>query len=101
MNEYLLKAIIRLFAIVAKGNVTDESRERIKFIVYRQASSENAEEYLKIFEEFTCQVIEKQYAPPAQGEWAWIRRQKSLWKSGPISCSFASASISKAPFSKK
>ncbi len=53
MNEYLLKAIIRLFAIVAKDNVTEESRERIKFIIARQASSEDAEEYLKIFEDFT------------------------------------------------
>ena len=49
MNEYLLKAIIRLFAIVAKGNVTDESREKIKFIINRQANSEDAEEYLNIF----------------------------------------------------
>ena len=63
MNEYLLKAIIRLFAIVAKGNVTDECRERIKFIVYRQASQETAEEYLKIFEEFTCSAKEKHNAP--------------------------------------
>ncbi len=54
MNEYLLKAIIRLFAIVAKGNVTDESRRRIKFMINRQASSEQAEEYIKIFDEFTC-----------------------------------------------
>ena len=53
MNEYLLKAIIRLFAIVAKDNVTDESRERIKFIINRQASSEDADEYLKIFDDFT------------------------------------------------
>ncbi|MCG8309098.1 MAG: ATP-binding cassette domain-containing protein [Cytophagales bacterium] len=53
MNEYLLKAIIRLLAIVAKGNVSEDCREKIKFIVYRQASSENAEEYLKIFDDFT------------------------------------------------
>ncbi len=49
MNEYLLKAIIRLLAIVAKGNVTDDCRAKINFIVHRQASSDNAEEYLKIF----------------------------------------------------
>lgn len=59
MNEYLLKAIIRLLAIVAKDNVTDECREKIEFIVHRQASSENAEEYLKIFDEFTSQQKEK------------------------------------------
>ncbi len=53
MNEYLLKAIIRLFAIVAKGSVNDECRERIKFIVSRQASRELAAEYLKIFDDFT------------------------------------------------
>ena len=59
MNEYLLKAIIRLFAIVAKDNVTDESRARIKFIINRQASSEDADEYLKIFDDFTCSNVEK------------------------------------------
>jgi ABC-type multidrug transport system ATPase subunit len=55
MNEYLLKAIIRLFAIVAKGNVTEESRANIKFMVSRQASGYDAEEYLKIFDDFTSQ----------------------------------------------
>ncbi len=63
MNEYLLKAIIRLFAIVAKDNVTDESREKIKFIINRQANSEDAEEYLKIFDDFTCNKVEKHESP--------------------------------------
>lgn len=65
MNEYLLKAIIRLFAIVAKDNVSDESREKIKFIINRQANSEDAEEYLKIFDDFTCSNVEAQKAPGA------------------------------------
>lgn len=65
MNEYLLKAIIRLFAIVAKDNVTDESREKIKFIINRQANSEDAEEYLKIFDDFTYNKVEKHDAPSA------------------------------------
>lgn len=65
MNEYLLKAIIRLFAIVAKGNVTDESREKIKFIINRQASSEDAEEYLKIFDDFTSSKAQKRSSPDA------------------------------------
>ena len=59
MNEYLLKAIIRLLAIVAKDNVNDECREKIKFIVHRQASSETAEEYLKIFDDFTSKNEQK------------------------------------------
>lgn len=63
MNEYLLKAIIRLFAIVAKDNVTDESREKIKFIINRQANSEDAEEYLKIFDDFTHNKVEKHESP--------------------------------------
>ena len=63
MNEYLLKAIIRLLAIVAKGNVTDDCREKIKFIINRQASSENAEEYFKIFDDFTGKESEKQQEP--------------------------------------
>ncbi len=63
MNEYLLKAIIRLFAIVAKGNVTEESRENVQFIVSRQASGQDAEEYLKIFDEFTCQQNERAPRP--------------------------------------
>lgn len=54
MNEYLLKAIIRLLAIVAKENVSEECREKIKFIVYRQADREHAKEYLKIFDDFTA-----------------------------------------------
>ncbi len=53
MNEYLVKAIIRLFAIVVKGNVTEESWDRVKFIVHRQANAEDASEFLRIFEEFT------------------------------------------------
>lgn len=63
MNEYLLKAIIRLFAIVAKGNVTEESRENVSFIVNRQASGQDAGEYLKIFDEFTCKQEEKETRP--------------------------------------
>ena len=63
MNEYLLKAIIRLLAIVAKDNVNDECREKIEFIVHRQASSENAEEYLKIFDEFTSKQNENDENP--------------------------------------
>lgn len=59
MNEYLLKAIIRLLAIVAKGNVTEESRENIKFMVYRQASGHDAGEFLKIFDDFTCKQDEE------------------------------------------
>ncbi len=66
MNEYLLKAIIRLFAIVAKANLTEESRERIKFIIYRQASNEDAEEYLKIFDDFTAVQSRNQSNPPAK-----------------------------------
>ena len=58
MNEYLLKAIIRLFAIVVKGNVNDECRERIKFIVHRQADREQAAEYLKIFDDFAKEEAE-------------------------------------------
>ena len=63
MNEYLLKAVIRLFAIVAKGNVTEESRENVKFIVNRQASGQDSEEYMKIFDDFTCQQAEKPPRP--------------------------------------
>jgi ABC-type multidrug transport system ATPase subunit len=63
MNEYLLKAIIRLFAIVAKGNVTEESRDNVKFMVYRQASGVDAEEYLKIFDDFTSQKNVERRSP--------------------------------------
>ncbi len=66
MNEYLLKAIIRLFAIVAKANLTEESRERIKFIIYRQASNEDAEEYLKIFDDFTSVQSRSPSKPPVK-----------------------------------
>lgn len=58
MNEYLLKAIIRLLAIVAKGNVTEESRENIRFMINRQASGHDAVEFLKIFDDFTSKQDE-------------------------------------------
>ncbi len=67
MNEYLVKAIIRLFAIVVKGNVTEESWERVKFIVHRQANAEDAQEYLKIFDEFTRSDGENQITAHSRG----------------------------------
>lgn len=66
MNEFLLKAIIRLFAIVAKDNVTEESRDNVRFMVYRQASGQDAEEYLKIFDDFTCKK-DAERPPPSRG----------------------------------
>jgi ABC-type multidrug transport system ATPase subunit len=53
MNEYLLKAITRLFAIVAKENVGDVERDKISTFISRQVNQEEAQEYLWIFDEFS------------------------------------------------
>ena len=55
MNEFLLKAIVRLFAIVAKERVSELEKETIRNFILREVNEGEAEEYLGIFDEFSVQ----------------------------------------------
>lgn len=54
MSEALLKAILRLFAVVAKeGDVTRQERDQIQFFLEEHLSQSAVQAYLKLFDEFT------------------------------------------------
>ena len=53
MNEYLLKAVIRLFAIVVKDRVTEENTGKLKNFLLNQVNEEEMDEYLEIFNTFS------------------------------------------------
>lgn len=53
MSENLLKALLELFAIIAKeGTVTDDERNNIKKFLTYTLSEESAERHLKMFDDF-------------------------------------------------
>lgn len=52
MSEELLKAIIQLFAIVARERITDEERANIKEFLSQHLNREATNYYLKLFDEF-------------------------------------------------
>ena len=53
MNEQLLKAITRLFAIVAKERVTEDEKKKFIEFLSDHVDSEEIEDYLQIFDEFS------------------------------------------------
>jgi ABC-type multidrug transport system ATPase subunit len=53
MSEELLKAIIQLFAIVARERITDEERSNVKEFLSLHLNREATAYYLKLFDEFT------------------------------------------------
>jgi ABC transport system ATP-binding/permease protein len=55
MSEELLKAIIQLFAIVARERITDDERSNIKEFLSLHLNREATAYYLKLFDEF-CQI---------------------------------------------
>lgn len=57
MSEELLKAIIQLFAIVARERITDEERLKIKEFLSGHLNRDATSYYLKLFDEF-CQTHE-------------------------------------------
>lgn len=77
MNEYLLKAITRLFAIVVKEQVGESERQKIGLFLRNQVTQEQVAEYLEIFDEFSQKknLIPSgpegapQPGPGAGGEW--------------------------------
>ena len=52
MSEELLKAIIQLFAIVAKERITDDERTNIKDFLSLHLSQEAIRYHLNLFDEF-------------------------------------------------
>ena len=52
MSEELLKAIIKLFAIVAKERITDAERTNIKEFLSVHLNNESASYYLNLLEDF-------------------------------------------------
>ena len=52
MSEELLKAIIRLFAIVARERITDDERQNIKEFIGVHVNQEMAKYYLSIFDTY-------------------------------------------------
>ncbi len=63
MSEELLKAIIQLFAIVAKERITEDERANIKDFLSLHLNQEGLRYYLNLFDEF-CKV-NKRVANPA------------------------------------
>src|SRR5690606_3738108 len=53
MNEQLLKAITRLFAIVAKERVTEEEKKKFIEFLSDHVNMDDIEDYLEIFDEFS------------------------------------------------
>jgi ABC transport system ATP-binding/permease protein len=59
MSEALLKAILRLFAVVAKeGDVTMQERDQIRVFLQDHLSQAAVEGYLKLFDEYTKTISE-------------------------------------------
>src|SRR5688572_11190895 len=52
MSEELLKAIIQLFAIVARERITEDERTNIKEFLSLHLNREATSYYLKLFDEF-------------------------------------------------
>ena len=52
MSEELLKAIVQLFAIVARERITDDERTNIKEFLALHLNREATAYYLKLFDEF-------------------------------------------------
>ncbi|MEO1053390.1 MAG: ATP-binding cassette domain-containing protein [Bacteroidota bacterium] len=55
MSEELLKAIIQLFAIVARERITDEERAKIHEFLSVHLNQESINYYLNLFEQFCCE----------------------------------------------
>ena len=54
MSEELLKAIIQLFAIVARERVTEAERTNVKEFLSLHSNRESTQFYLRLFDEFAA-----------------------------------------------
>ncbi len=60
MSEHLLKAIIQLFAIVAKEDeVTHQEREQIRKFLHDHLSNSSVPGYLDFFDQYTTEALQK------------------------------------------
>src|SRR5258705_12963416 len=64
MSEELLKAIVQLFAIVAKERITEDERTNIKDFLALHLNQEAIRYYLQLFDDFS--KISKRMAPASQ-----------------------------------
>jgi hypothetical protein len=55
MSEELLKAIVQLFAIVAKERITEDERTNIKDFLSLHLNQESTRYYLSLFDDFCKQ----------------------------------------------
>lgn len=62
MSEELLKAIVQLFAIVAKERITDDERANIKDFLSLHLNQEGTRYYLSLFDEF-CKANKRTVQP--------------------------------------
>src|SRR5690242_7795582 len=54
MSETLLKAILRLFAVVAnEGEVTQQERDQIRAFLQEHLSRQAVDKYIKLFDEYS------------------------------------------------
>jgi len=62
MSELILKAILRLFAIVAKqDDVTHQEREQIRIFLKEHLAENSVEPYLQLFDEYTKSVAKSAF----------------------------------------
>ena len=54
MGEELLKAIIQLFAIVAKERITEDERANIQEFLGVDLNQESTKYYLQLFHDYCC-----------------------------------------------
>jgi ABC-type multidrug transport system ATPase subunit/uncharacterized tellurite resistance protein B-like protein len=60
MSEPLLRAILRLFAVVAKeGDVTRQERDQIRVFLQEHLSQSSVDSYLKFFDEYSLNLPEE------------------------------------------
>ena len=58
MSERILKALMQLFAIVAKvDGITNTGRDIVQAFLKQQLNQELVDEYLKLFDQFLRQMI--------------------------------------------
>ena len=68
MSEQLLKAILRLFALVAKEDeVTDQERDQIRIFLEGHVSYATVDSYLRMFDGFVGNLARKKLVPPSLG----------------------------------
>ena len=61
MNEKLLQAIVRLFAILARERITDEERLNIKEFLSLHLNREATQQYMKLFDAHCAETVQSDH----------------------------------------